>query len=169
MYRIKTEIPDLREHFGDLPRKSQAPFRNELRTVVKPALEREIPKTLGVEPGQVRRPFDFNTDRSRTDKSRRAFFATKGFGRGLGAARSHQLSTSWFVRIGYQIRDTIISFVNPKDYAKRVYPGKDQVKGHRNTGWGRDFERAKRYLQGRARVLVAEAWRRSINIALRKR
>jgi hypothetical protein len=29
MYRIKTEIPDLRERFGDLPRKSQAQFRIE--------------------------------------------------------------------------------------------------------------------------------------------
>jgi hypothetical protein len=133
------------------------------RTYVKPELEREIPNTLGVEPGPVRRPFVFGTD-----KSRRAFFASKGFGRGLGASRTNQLSTSWAVQVGTQIRATIISFVNLKPYAKWVYPGTYQVEGHRLTGWGRNFERATRYLQGRTQVLVAEAWRRSIRAAVRK-
>src|SRR5690348_12561843 len=45
---------------------------------------------LAHEPGKVKYPIEWESE-----KQRRAFFATNGFGRGIGAERTHDLSQSW--------------------------------------------------------------------------
>lgn len=83
---------------------------------------------LRVEPGAVKRPIDWTTQ-----KQMNAFFATDGFGRGIGAPRTHALSQGWKVDIDFGL-DMEISVYNKHDYAQFVV-GDRQQQFHKNTGW----------------------------------
>ncbi len=170
MYKIVISIPDIRSRYKNLSVKARQQFRTELQTVVDPLLQQAVKEELGIEPGPVKKPFGFGTP-----ASRRAFFATKGFGRGLGAPRTHLLSSNWFVRIKYQLTEYFISFYNARQdsrgkfYGNFVYPGPNQVPGHAETGWGEDFTAAVAKLQALARSLVIEAWHRAVRFAVRSK
>lgn len=149
--------------FRDLPARSQAQFRVELQTKVKPVLQKQVDKTFGKAPGPVVYPIEWKSQRQR-----RAFFATKGFGRGIPTKRGDALTSSWVVLVGYQLRLNLITIYNPKSYAKFVYPGDAQQPFHRNTGWGRDFDRYWSDLEDTEDVEIANAWDRAIAFSLRR-
>lgn len=103
-----------------------------LAVIVPPALNE-----LSHEPGPVKYPIEWTSE-----KQRRAFFATNGFGRGIGAARTHDLSQSWGIVKTALGNDIVVAFDNPQPYAKFVYgslsktnPGLHQQRFHVNTGW----------------------------------
>ena len=83
---------------------------------------------LGVEPPAPDYPL-----RWASEKQRRAFFATDGFGRGIGAPRTHELAQGWRVDVKasnfYEL-----DIYNRKDYARFV-EGDDQQPFHIDTGW----------------------------------
>lgn len=126
-------IDALREVTPRVPQIASAYFAR----TVQPAIAAEVRVTIAQYPGPVVHPFAFSTP-----KSRRAFFATNGFGRGLGAPRTNNLANSWTVRIDRRSRDEFLRIVNTASYAGYVYgPGNPlatfrQVPGHRVTGWG---------------------------------
>lgn len=103
--------------------------------LLKTALKRQagrfksrVLSRLQIEPGAVKRPIEWETQ-----KQMRAFFATDGFGRGIGTPRSGALTQGWRVDIDFG-RDMEISTYNTRDYAQYVV-GDKQQKFHRNTGW----------------------------------
>lgn len=72
----------------------------------------------------------------KTEKQRKAFFATDGFGRGIPTRRTGKVSSGWKV----EFRDNVIKLYNRVPYARFVYGGFDirtenQQPFHRNTGW----------------------------------
>lgn len=72
----------------------------------------------------------------KTDKQRRAFFATDGFGRGIPTMRTGKVSKGWKV----EYDNGILKLYNRVKYARYVYGGFDrrtenQQPFHRNTGW----------------------------------
>lgn len=68
-----------------------------------------------------------------SEKQRRAFFATDGFGRGIGAERTHALSQGW--RVDVEGNNFFALHVyNKEDYATFVV-GDDKQPFHIDTGW----------------------------------
>lgn len=112
---------------------------------------------LQQEPGKPHYPIRWTSERQR-----RAFFATKGFGRGIPTKRTHKLSQSWDVTVNIQqislfenFRVSLVTFLarfgmgtpptppqpsiwvsvsNPVDYEIYV-TGVYQQGFHHDTGW----------------------------------
>lgn len=165
MYKIRVSPdPQFLQAFYDLPQKAAAQFRVELQTKVKPALQKQVDATFGRDPGPVQYPIDWTTE-----KQRKAFFATDGFGSGIPTKRSDDLRTSWVVVVGTQMRTSLITLQNPKSYAQFVYPGSRQQIFHKKTGWGKDFDKYAEDLRRTEDVEIANAWDRAITFALRTR
>lgn len=102
-----------------------------LRTALKrqgTAFKRRINKRLKEEPPPPSYPL-----RWQSEKQRRAFFATNGFGRGIGAPRTHALARGWVVNVDRK-RDLEIEVYNRQSYARFVV-GADQQNFHIDTGW----------------------------------
>lgn len=154
--------PYFLQAFYDLPARSAAQFRVELQTKVKPVLQKQVDATFGSDPGPVKRPIDWTSV-----KQRAAFFATNGFGGGIPTKRTDKLRTSWVVIVGTQLRTNLITLYNNRPEAKFVYPGADQQRFHRNTGWGRDFDKYTQDLERTEDVEIANAWGRAVAFALR--
>lgn len=98
-------------------------------------LKSEILSDLAQEPGRVRYPIQWTSERQR-----RAFFATDGFGGGIPYRRTHKLSNAWVV----EVRGHAIVIENPSDASKYVYGSLAQNRSaalrfkqrfHSNTGW----------------------------------
>lgn len=154
--------PQFLSAFRDLLPRAQTQFRNELQTKVKPVLQKQVDATFGRDPGPVAYPIEWTTDRQR-----RAFFATDGFGAGIPTKRSTQLETSWVVIVSYQMRTNLITLRNPKSYAKYVYPGSRQQRFHARTGWGKDFDKDIADLQRTEDIEIANAWMRAVQFSLK--
>lgn len=139
-------------------------LKRELQRVVKPEIQKQVDDLLGEDPGPVKLPFQFSTE-----KSRRAYFTTRGFGHGIPYRRTDNLRTSWRVDLKSQLSREFIIITNPKSYAKYVYgnPKQRQVPGHKNTGWGKDFDTAIELINEHAVILVTQAWQRAILTSMR--
>lgn len=82
-------------------------------------------------PGRVKYPIQWQSK-----KQRRAFFATNGFGRGIGAKRTGRLKAGWQVKLRYGSNEGFLTLKNDVKYAWYV-SGSAQQMFHRNTGWSR--------------------------------
>lgn len=119
--------PDIIEALADQMQKTPG----LLRTALKRQGTRFKTRMLGelrTEPGKPSYPI-----RWKSEKQRRAYYATDGFGRGIGAPRTHALSQGWRVDID---DSQFLSFEvhNIKDYAIYVQ-GDDQQPFHIDTAW----------------------------------
>jgi hypothetical protein len=85
---------------------------------------------LQTEPGKVKYPIKW-----KSEKQRRAFFATNGFGKGIPTRRNHKLVQGWKLVVTY-LPDAIaqVAFTNPVSY-RRYVTGRDQQPFHAITGW----------------------------------
>src|SRR6266404_203260 len=112
MYKIRTNAnPQFLSAFRDLAPRAQAQFRVELQTKVKPVLQKQVDATFGRDPGPVKYPIEWTSERQR-----KAFFASDGFGNGIPYKRTDQLTDSWVVVVGTQLRTNLITLRNPKSY-----------------------------------------------------
>ena len=87
-------------------------------------------------PGAVVYPIEWKTDRQR-----RAFFATDGFGRGIPTKRTGKVNSNW--KVAWRSKQAFsgtIEVYNAVTYARFVYGGfnrqtQNQQPFHANTGW----------------------------------
>ncbi len=164
MFRAKLTIPnDFLGSYRRLAKNAQDRMRTELQTTVKTVLDRDVRDFLGQEPGPVLHPFEFSTD-----KSRKAYFATNGFGAGIPYSRTGNLVQSWTVNVVATVTRMAVSILNKSKYAKYVY-GLQATPGHINTGWQRDLPTALELLQERLIEQVSAAWARAVALSLRSR
>lgn len=85
---------------------------------------------LTTEPGPPVYPLRWQSDRQR-----RAFFASGGFGRGIPTGRSGDLLAAWSVTLARLERDTVeLSLSNPAPAVEFVQ-GKWAQQFHLDTGW----------------------------------
>lgn len=126
----------------DLPKRIAPELDNELRTEVVPFVERRVQSDIATYPGAVSRPFAFATARSR-----RAYFATRGFGKGIPYRRTGALGKGWKVKLDRRRNEGFLSVANDVPYAGYVYGSGlfslgsfRQVPGHKNTGWGNGLD-----------------------------
>jgi len=88
---------------------------------------------LHEEPGPVVYPFTW-----KSDKQRRAFFATNGFGRGIPTKRTHILVNAWRLVVVYEPNRITSIMIENNDPKRRFVTGQDQQPGHAITGWYQD-------------------------------
>jgi len=100
-----------------------------VRRELRPFVSQQVDKRLRVEPGPVARPIQWTSE-----KQRKAFFATDGFGHGMPYKRQHKLVKAWEVRGDYTNTFSGITITNTAPAAQYVM-GKRQQEFHKNTGW----------------------------------
>lgn len=98
---------------------------------VMPTLTLAVDQHVAPYPGPVKYPFQFASV-----KSRKAYFATRGFGKGIPSRRTGFLGDSWVVRIDRRRVEGIITLRNIAAYADYVLGHVHQTPGHATTGWG---------------------------------
>lgn len=90
---------------------------------------------LEQEPGPPQYPL-----RWASEKQRRAFFATNGFGKGIPYRRTGQLAQGWTVTVEQARARTTLTLANPAGAARYVY-GPQQQPFHADTGWHEILQR----------------------------
>lgn len=128
---ISTEwLDELQEAAEFIPEAVDRFARKDLR----PFASQMVDRTLRREPGPVAYPIEWETE-----KQRRAFFATDGFGHGIPYSRSHDYVNAWHVTADYEGGLTAINVRNDLDESDFI-GGRRQQKMHRNTGWPNAIE-----------------------------
>lgn len=166
MFNLTIKLPtDLFASIKALPASAYKQMHVEMEKTVKPAVQREVQDLVATYPGPVVYPFEFGTA-----KSRRAFFATQGFGRGIPTARTGALFRAWQTRYRFSGNVGALIIQNEADYAKYVYGFRDQrqIPGHRATGWGRDIPTALQLIDEFATGLIIDAWGRSVGLTIKE-
>ncbi len=113
-------------------------------------------RLLRTPPGPVRSPLRWTSERQR-----RAFFASEGFGRGIPTRRSGTLTRGWRAFLTYapgQLAEA--GFENDVPYRQWV-TGDDQQLMHSITGWVPDtlrFEEAQAELADRVETSLIKGW-----------
>lgn len=95
-------------------------YRRIAREIVPPA-ERLLDRLLIFEPGPPRYPIAWASERQR-----RAFFATNGFGRGIPTRRTGFILHSWEIMIHQHGGELVIVAINSAPYAEFVYGPRQQ-------------------------------------------
>lgn len=134
---------------------------NYVSTVVRPAIENEVQRTIALYPGPVVHPFEFATR-----KSQAWYFANRVPKGSTGGSyqRTDELKKSWIVRIDRRSREDVLRVLNTADYAGYVYgPGNAlasfrQVPGHTVTGWGAGMPQQLDALTAFAMGQLLDAW-----------
>jgi len=96
---------------------------------LRPFVSRQVDATLRREPGPVVYPIEWASERQR-----RAFFATNGFGHGIPYRRTHRYAEGWRVEADYRGGLSEMSITNSTDYAEYI-GGRKRQPFHANTGW----------------------------------
>lgn len=165
MYRTKVSIPpDLFRAVRDLRPRTRRNFNRELERKVKPTLQKTVSQLLGVDPGRVKYPFEFSSDRSRR------YYFSKFKGR-IPYSRSGAILAGWIVEIPRSGEKSYIVVYNKAPESKYVYgtPFQRQVPGHKATGYGRDFRQKYQVIQREAFDLIVDAWYLAVTNALEER
>jgi hypothetical protein len=172
MFKHYLSIPhDMFKAFRELPVRAKRNFNREIRDVVQPNAQKQV-DGLFTAPGPVKYKFRFGTagNPAGADRSRRAFFASRGFGRGIPTRRTGAILKAWAIEITRQGQTTYILLTNTDPKAKFVYglpPIQQQIIGHARTGWGKDNKVAFGLLQEYVIGELVKAWRKSVTDAVK--
>lgn len=107
------------------PRRMNAAYKKRIKRIRQRMLD-----DLREYPGPVKYPF-----RWKSERQRRAYFATDGFGWGIPYVRTDALKDSWTTHIRDQKDGAVFEVENRAPYAIYVM-GDWQQPGHIQTGWG---------------------------------
>lgn len=132
---VDTDVLDaIAEAAQDAPRRMNKAYKAKVKR-----LRQRILDDLREYPGPVKYPF-----RWKSERQRRAYFATDGFGWGIPTVRTNALKDSWTTRIRDQQNGAIFEVENKAPYARFVV-GDDQQPGHLATGWNSAAQIVARY------------------------
>jgi hypothetical protein len=127
-----------------------------MQTAYKRAVDRFIARPmlaeLRREPGPVSRPIEWQSERQR-----RAYFATDGFGGGIPSRRSGKLLRGFRVEINGVPREGVVLMLTNKVPYTRYVMGDDMQKMHIRTGWQPYASIVARYREQSTAVLI-DTW-----------
>ncbi len=105
-------------------------------SLMQTAIKRQLPKIrrsaldkLHTQPPPVKKPVE-----STSERQRRAYFATNGFGRGIPYRRTGKLVKAWEVDINFMGDGGELTIENTAPSATYVIGERQQI-FHKNTGW----------------------------------
>ncbi|MFA7386081.1 MAG: hypothetical protein WCZ87_00315 [Thiohalobacteraceae bacterium] len=126
-------IRDIQEAFALFPEEVDRWVRRD----IVPYARHYVDKTLRVAPPRRQWPGDYPLEWT-SEKQRKAYWATNGFGAGIPYRRTNTLIHDWHVIADYQAGFTGVQVYNLNDAAQYVY-GDDQALHkqwfHTVTGW----------------------------------
>lgn len=136
-YKLELDIPkDVFVPVQELAKSS--PLMQRVWVQNTRGIANELLRVVSKPPGVVKRPIQWASE-----KQRKAYFASNGFGKGIPYKRSGKLSRGWEVKYTFSGSEGIISLENPASITPYLQ-GSLQQPFHRNTGWPRaDLEAAK--------------------------
>lgn len=130
MYSVKAAfdtqlLDDIQLFAQTLPTQVEEGVKRDIR----PYISQRVDQTLRIEPGKPKYPI-----RWQSEKQRKAYFATDGFGHGIPYKRSHKTARGWSVRGDYKNGFGGITIANTAPHAKYVFGPRQQL-FHSDTGW----------------------------------
>lgn len=136
-YRLEMDIPtDVFEAVSET--KKASPLMRRVWEQNTRGIANQLLSVVAKPPGAVKRPIQWASE-----KQRKAYFASNGFGKGIPYKRSGKLQRGWEVKYSYASNEGILTLENPASITPFVQ-GSLQQPFHRNTGWPRaDLEAAK--------------------------
>lgn len=118
-----------------VPRKFKALYRKRIDTLAKKTLQ-QLQRT----PPKVKRPIEWTSR-----KQQRAYFASRGFGKGIPTIRTGKLQDGWKVINESDFTEGLFTVYNDSTvrdyftgaivYYEEFVTGVSQQRFHRNTGW----------------------------------
>lgn len=117
-------LQDLQRAYATAPER----MRNEFNVIIRYAETYALAR-LKDYPPRVSYPIRWTSERQR-----RAFFATRGFGKGIPYRRTGELGNNWRVDRGSTPFGGSLQIINKTPYAKYVQ-GERQQSFHKDTGW----------------------------------
>ena len=132
-FRINIKNADLLQRLHNIKQAQPQLLKSTLEGAAR-AIRPEVMKAVTLVPGPPKYPL-----RWASEKQRRAFFATNGFGKGIPYKRTGQLIAAWQVKVsvrgvGGGRGGGVITVENPAKAARYVY-GPQQQPFHLDTGW----------------------------------
>jgi hypothetical protein len=118
------ELPAVAERIKAAPGQVRRMVGIIARGPIANTLIRDLSQEPGKRSGKVR---------WKSDKQRKAYFASNGFGKGIPYRRSHKLAQGWRVVVVSAAKSEI-SVENSQGYTRFVQ-GDDQQPFHSDTGW----------------------------------
>lgn len=150
---MKLTIPQsLLDKLRSLPERIQINTRRYFVTEVGPELQADVDAIMPtlVPPG-VSSPFVFGNSPDAATRSREHYFgmlrADPSLSDGSHWIRRPEVEKGFRVFVSDRLRGGLVTISNVHPDAKWVYPGIFQVFGHANSGWGEQFDEAKRVLR----------------------
>ncbi len=149
-YRLEIDLPeDVFKAVSDTAIAS--PLMRRVWQQQTRGIANELLRRVSTPPGGVKRPIQWASE-----KQRRAYFATNGFGKGIPYKRSGKQSRSWEVKYIFTQADGILTLESSSPVTPFVQ-GSMQQPFHHNTGWPRaDLEAAK--FQDDLENITIESW-----------
>ena len=142
-----TDVLDaIREAAQDAPRRMNKAYKRKIKR-----LRQQLLDELREYPGPVKRPF-----RWKSERQRRAYFATDGFGWGIPYVRTDALKASWTTHIRDQKDGAVFEVENKAQYAQYVV-GDFAQPGHIHTGWASAAVLVARYREEASDILF-DTW-----------
>lgn len=134
MIRIRVQIDDvlagdIKRTLEDAPKRMEA----EIARIVKGLETSLLDDLLSFTPGPVRYPIQWTSERQR-----RAYFATDGFGHGIPYRRTGRLVSAWRLRRYFSRAGNLITITNDADPGFVIgNPARPELhqQFHANTGW----------------------------------
>jgi len=160
--RIEGDTLEKVSEIRESGRRADAAMKKSLDRITKGVqapLKRDL---LALTPGNVFRPIDWTSD-----KQRRAYFATDGFGAGIPYRRktgASSLMGRWRVSKFVSRRGNLITATNDSPVYKFVAEDPDNVNAwqrfHRNTGWPSALKQAEVFAvyQDIAETQIGDDW-----------
>lgn len=133
-------------------------MRRELGIIARGPIAQNLIKELSTEPGRPKYPI-----RWKSDRQRRAFFATNGFGHGIPYVRTHKLSRGWRVVLDDITASTGVFRVENSQPYTRYVQGDDQQPFHIDTGWPFAAPIIRKY-EDQLQDVVIDTWYRVVRL-----
>ena len=142
---VDTDVLDaISEAAKESPRRMNAAYKKRIKRIRQRILD-----DLREYPGPVKYPF-----RWKSERQRRAYFATDGFGWGIPYVRTNALKDGWTTHIRDQKDGAVFEVVNNADYSVFVM-GDWQQPGHIQTGWNSAAEIVAKYRERATDELIS--------------
>jgi len=142
---VDTDVLDaISEAAKESPRRMNAAYKKRIKRIRQRILD-----DLREYPGPVKYPF-----RWKSERQRRAYFATDGFGWGIPYVRTNALKDGWTTHIRDQKDGAVFEVVNNADYSVFVM-GDWQQPGHIQTGWNSAAEIVAKYREQATDELIS--------------
>ena len=147
-------LREVREAAEVMPERVDRMVRRDIR----PFVSHEVDKTLRQEPPVRRWPGDYPIEWT-SEKQRRAYFATDGFGAGIPYRRMHGFVHGWHVRADYSPSGLGEITVFHDSDIEQFVTGQRQQRFHAITGWPSSLNELQRIsFEANDRLIAGWLW-----------